>query len=1197
MLDGGDGSPLSITDNHGRAITFGYDANGLLSVLSTPDGQTITYAHGANGQLTSVTYPSGTRTYQYASTSFPSGLTGLIDENGKSISTWAYDAYGRATSNAGAGGVDAFSFAYNNGNTVVTDPFGVQRTYAYASPLGFPQISTIAGPLCADCTLGQSNAYDSNGYLSSSTDWNGHVTSYAFDAGGELHQRVDGQGTAQQRSTTIDWDDTLHNPLDMSVQDGSGNTVAQSAWTYNARGEPLTFTRTDPVTHAARTWTYRYCEAADITAGTCPLLGLRLSADGPRTDVADVTTYAYYASDDASCANAPTTCPHRMGDLWKVTNALGQTTTLLRYDGAGRPLAMLDANNVETDLSYNARGWLTQVAVRAVNGKVGTGDETTTYGYDNTGQVTKITRPDGSSLTFTYDAAHRLTDIADTLGDTIHYTLDNAGNRLREDSKDPSGALRHSVVRQFNALGQLAATLNADGKTVNGQYHYDANGNPDVFTDGRGTVTDYRFDALDRLYHVEADPGAAPHVEANIDTTRDALDRITKIIDPQGLATTYQFDGLGNLKQLASPDTGTAIATFDAAGDAITRTDARGITARYTYDALGRIKTISYPTAALKTTYTWDTTQAVCSASSQGYSVGHLTAITDGSGSTQWCFDRFGNGVKKVAVVSGKTFTTSYGYNLGNRLIQQTTPGGTVIAYTRDAVGRVVKVTSTLKGGTAKALVIAVTYAPFGPVTAIAYGNGRTLTRTYDADYIPSAIKDAATGGLNLTFGRDAIGNLTQIASGSVGNVLRYDPLNRLTTVTDLTNKPQWAFTYDATGNRLSAQTGTATPVPYTYTTTSHRLYAVGTTLRGYDAMGNTTSIGSAQGFHYDDSGRMDQALDGAGHATMQYATNALGQRVKKYLTGNAAATQYAIRDEAGHLIGEYDGSSNRVREVVWMDGMPVGVLSGTTGTLSYLEPDQLGTPRIAIDGTTNTQTWNWNPLNDPFAQSQPSGTLGLDLRLPGQTFDPESGLSYNYFRDYEAATGRYQESDPIGLNGGISTYAYVHGNPLSFADPLGLCPTCQAGVPDHFSIVGSWTPNAFLRWWNNVPDPGVKVWTYELQDACGKRVYGQYRLTEHFFPAQPNANTNEYPNWGPWTYDGHFLDTTNLGGYPNGTYLMDQTFALQDGQGNIYPLNTVFEHEFNVSGGVTTSNTTIPLNAGNSTSGGSLPLGHIPGH
>jgi len=106
---------------------------------------------------------------------------------------------------------------------------------------------------------------------------------------------------------------------------------------------------------------------------------------------------------------------------------------------------------------------------------------------------------------------------------------------------------------------------------------------------------------------------------------------------------------------------------------------------------------------------------------------------------------------------------------------------------------------------------------------------------------------------------------------------------------------------------------------------------------------------------------------------------------------------------------------------------------------LHHIQPDHLGTPRKVIQTSNNTAIWNWPILGNAFGEAAPTGTITLNLRFPGQYFDAETGLNYNYFRDYEPGTGRYVESDPIGLRGGVSTYGYVGGNALAYLDPLGL--------------------------------------------------------------------------------------------------------------------------------------------------------------
>lgn len=109
-----------------------------------------------------------------------------------------------------------------------------------------------------------------------------------------------------------------------------------------------------------------------------------------------------------------------------------------------------------------------------------------------------------------------------------------------------------------------------------------------------------------------------------------------------------------------------------------------------------------------------------------------------------------------------------------------------------------------------------------------------------------------------------------------------------------------------------------------------------------------------------------------------------------------------------------------------------------------FIEVDHLNTPRLISD-QAGTTVWRWEN-SDPFGNNPPEEDpdgdgrrFEFNLRFPGQYYDSETGLHYNFFRDYDPGLGRYTTSDPIGLAGGVNTYLYVSGNPISNVDPLGL--------------------------------------------------------------------------------------------------------------------------------------------------------------
>ena len=471
---------LCVTDTGGRQLQFEYDAFGRITKAIDPANNAYVYEYdGASGgcasasatnpacsanNLTKVIYPDlGSQTYHYndagqinggtaclganaVATGFGhllNSLTGITDENGKRYTTWSYDCQGRTTGNWLAGDVAKVSLAYGDiaatgTTTIVSNTLGTAaaplittRAYHYRIQLGIAKNDSIDRP-CAECGIFAKRTYDSANNISTTTDWNGVQTSYAYDLTRNLEtSRTEAVGTPLERSISTEWHPIYRiskriaapNLLTTMTHDMVGNVLTRTDQPTNDTNGTAGFRA--PVIGSPRTWTYTYNGIGQI-----------LTITGPRTDVVDKTTYTY----------------DTRGNLATVTNPASQITKLSSYDPNGKLLSMTDKNGAVTIMTYAPRGWLLGTKTQLA----GTTDtESTTYLYDGIGQITAATFSNGNVITYAYDDAHRLIAVADSTGNKITYILDNMGNRTNETVTDPSGGLVRSTTRVYDDLNRL----------------------------------------------------------------------------------------------------------------------------------------------------------------------------------------------------------------------------------------------------------------------------------------------------------------------------------------------------------------------------------------------------------------------------------------------------------------------------------------------------------------------------------------------------------------------------------------------------------------------------------------------------------------------------------------------------------------------------------------------------------------------
>ena len=915
LASGGDGDPATldtVTDDTGRQLRFSYDPNKRISTVTDPAGGVITYGYDAQSNLVSVQYPDGrSKTYHYnepehtAGANLPHALTGITDENNTRYATYQYDATGKAIATGHAGGADLHNLTYNpDGSTTVTGPEhlgpnGLERTtrtHTFTTILGVVKSTGQSQPGGAGCGPASSaTTYDVNGNVKSRADFNGHKTCHAYDLTRNLETaRVEGLAAGKacptdlasyvpvantpERKILTEWHPTFRLPTRITEAGRETSTV------YDTRGNLTSHSVKDTVTQAVRTTgitTYYHPSVPGVIE--------QQIVDGPRTDVSDLTTTDYYTPAE-NCAGGHFGC---RAQARQVTNALGHATQITRYTAHGQPEELVDPNGLVTTLTYDARQRLTQRSV---------GAETTRYDYDFVGQLKQVTLPSGAIVRYDYDAAHRLTDIWDEENNRIHYTLDPMGNRTQEDVYNALGTPVATKNRVFDALSRLwqeiGAVNAATGNRPTTTYGYDANGNLKTVQPPGQPVTNYQYDALNRLFLTTDALGGVSQY------SYDPLDRLREVRDPRNVTTVYDVNAFGEQTRITSPDSGITDKTYDAAGNLKTSTDARGKQSIYSYDALNRLTGISF-TSGNPIGFSYDTGPA---------SLGRLTGMTDESGSTQWQYDLHGRVTQKTLLVGGVPRSVGYHYDPQGRLDQLTYPSGKVLTLT----WRAAKLDSLSLD--TQPVLANVQYHPFSGPRQWSFGNGQLVSRSFDADNRLVGYP-LASNLRSLVF--DDAGRITHINDSNPAYTqnVGYDNLDRLTSWS--TQLLSQGYGYDAGGNRTSAVFGGTASYSHVVAPTSNRLQSVsGPAAKTYqhDAAGNVTHDGHTT-FTYNDRGRLASASNPQGSTS--YLINGLGQRaVKTGLEGIRF-----VYDESGKLLGEYDPGGILLQETLYLGDIPVAVV------------------------------------------------------------------------------------------------------------------------------------------------------------------------------------------------------------------------------------------------------------------------------
>ena len=753
-----------------------------------------------------------------------------------------------------------------------------------------------------------------------------------------------------------------------------------------------------------------------------------------------VTSYEYNQFSQVTSMTNPrgNTMRHEYdskGNQTRTINPLGHTTTM-EYNTQGLVTRTQSPNNLVTTYQYNNHGLMETMTQTPPQGSPG-GTRTTSYTYHPTGLMASMTTPEGVTYQYSYDERSRRTKVRDNAGQETLYSYNPYGNMVRTEMKNSDGSIATWTTTEYDSRNRNASTTIPHKGAENSTWRtlYDNESNVAATTDPAGNVDRMQHDSINRL------TGSVHRLNGNTSYEYDKLSRLTKVTAPTGIETSYEYDSIGRLMAEHSADRGTTRYKYDIADNMVQRITARGITETYSYDQLERPVSVKYPNTHQgkneNVTYSYDN----CT-----FGTGRLCRAEDESGTTALSYDAFGNVLSQIHTELGVNYTTSYVWDKENKLSQLTLPSGRIIDYSRDSVRRVSGITTTVNG-ISQSIVSNISYRADNMMLGCTYGNGLNDSRSYDLQGRLLTQKLSGTSGTvdQRTYSYDVKSNITAIEINGRNLAYSYDALDRLISEAEGQDDTT-SYSYDLNHNRLQ-KSGDDTTEIYRHQEAANRL------LQRNETGQSLPEPKADVRYEYNDAGRIWRYHEA--DRLVEYIYNAEGQRTRKILyNAEGTITQTIIYHwSMGMLVEETTATGELIRDYIpgtsYMPVAQIDVQQSTDGNsteqISYLYADHLDTPRLA---TNNSQAVVWRWDSDAFGDGTPVLTTiagrqdtVINLRFPGQYYDAESGLHYNYHRYYDSSTGRYVTSDLVGLLGGLNPFAYVEGNPINFTDPLGLFP------------------------------------------------------------------------------------------------------------------------------------------------------------